>query len=237
MSLPAVLKLAGTVSAKIACVHPAASIAGILIGATCMIAGNYIKQSPTSAEAPPTPDPVAPDMDSECSQIAEETVSATSHEDTCAKIHNITNAPVTKKSISARRIAGTSLEVVGGVLLTVSAGSLLIKIVHPFLGARFTDIVAATPLPTVVETIPEIDKTVECLPKILEQPPDCIDAAKDVLINYKEVLVQKHLRKLPKGQHASPEKILEAKALGINLAEGWTLVDDYIKSCSVQVAA
>ena len=41
--------------------------------------------------------------------------------------------------------------------------------------------------------------------------------------------VSRHVRTLPKGQHASPEKIAEARRLSITLMEGQTWVDDYMK--------
>ena len=41
--------------------------------------------------------------------------------------------------------------------------------------------------------------------------------------------VTTHPRKLPIGQHASPEKIAQAAMLGIDLGEHQTLVDGYLK--------
>ena len=41
--------------------------------------------------------------------------------------------------------------------------------------------------------------------------------------------VSSHIRNLPEGFHASPEKIAEALALNITLIEGQTLVDSYMK--------
>ena len=41
--------------------------------------------------------------------------------------------------------------------------------------------------------------------------------------------VSGHIRNLPNGQHASPEKIAEALEHGISLMDGQTLVDSYMK--------
>ena len=41
--------------------------------------------------------------------------------------------------------------------------------------------------------------------------------------------VSSHIRNLPHGQHASPEKVAEALENGITLLEGQTLVDSYMK--------
>lgn len=41
--------------------------------------------------------------------------------------------------------------------------------------------------------------------------------------------VRRHIRTLPKGQHASPEKVEGALRLNITLMEGQTWVDDYMK--------
>lgn len=41
--------------------------------------------------------------------------------------------------------------------------------------------------------------------------------------------VSRHIRTLPEGQHASPEKVAEALRLNITLMDGQTWVDDYMK--------
>ena len=41
--------------------------------------------------------------------------------------------------------------------------------------------------------------------------------------------VSRHIRNLPEGQHASPEKVEKALRLNITLMEGQTWVDDYMK--------
>ncbi len=41
--------------------------------------------------------------------------------------------------------------------------------------------------------------------------------------------VSSHIRNLPQGQHASPEKVAEALENGITLLDGQTLVDSYMK--------
>ena len=42
-----------------------------------------------------------------------------------------------------------------------------------------------------------------------------------------------HIRKLPLGQQASPEKIAEARLFGIILEAGQTFVDGYVKNATV----
>lgn len=44
--------------------------------------------------------------------------------------------------------------------------------------------------------------------------------------------VSTHIRNLPKGWKASPEKIAEAAELGINLLDNQTLVDSYMKNAA-----
>lgn len=41
--------------------------------------------------------------------------------------------------------------------------------------------------------------------------------------------VSRHIRTLPKGQHASPEKVAQALMLNITLMDGQTWVDGYMK--------
>lgn len=45
----------------------------------------------------------------------------------------------------------------------------------------------------------------------------------------KEILVSSHLRTLPDGWHASPQKIMEAYEKGIDIPQGKTLVDSYTR--------
>lgn len=72
----------------------------------------------------------------------------------------------------------------------------------------------------------------------LEYTPDTeLLLADDICSEKVLVNVKLHPRKLPAGHRPSPEKIHEAQRLGINLEEGYTLVDAYNRSISVASAA
>lgn len=83
--------------------------------------------------------------------------------------------------------------------------------------------VAKTPT---VEAVEKVTKVVS------EVPPESIQEVVSAVASNSETLpfeVSRHIRNLPVGWHASPEKIAEALKNNIILMEGQTWVDSYMK--------
>ena len=83
--------------------------------------------------------------------------------------------------------------------------------------------VVKTPTTKAVETVTQVVK---------EIPPEPIPDVVTAIASNSETLpfeVSRHIRNLPSGWHASPEKIAEALKNNIILMDGQTWVDSYMK--------
>ena len=73
----------------------------------------------------------------------------------------------------------------------------------------------------------------EAITKVIsESPPKSVQEAVSAITTASESIpfeVSKHIRKLPKGRHASPEKVDSALRNNIILMDGYTWVDSYMK--------
>lgn len=121
-----------------------------------------------------------------------------------------------KRRWPSRKQIGKALVVVGVTTLVCTIGLAALKYLHLVRAAAPGAIKAAVDTadfgPVVIKEFPGLNKTE---------------------IERRLVSVGRHLRKLPDGWHASPEKKAEAAMLGIFLPDGFTIVDAYKRSIAV----
>ena len=76
-------------------------------------------------------------------------------------------------------------------------------------------------------TVKAAEEAARAAEKISTVPP--LEIVTTAAINSDPVAVSRHIRNLPEGWHASPEKIAEAVKHNIILNDGQTWVDSYVK--------
>jgi hypothetical protein len=113
--------------------------------------------------------------------------------------------------------------IIGGTLLVAGAGYAVYKKWDIIKGVY----VSIEPEPTMIN-IPKVSVGIRA--QITEALPDQTETITKIINNGESFDVIRHVRNLPNGWKASPEKIEEAVNLGINLLENQTIVDPYIKN-------
>lgn len=121
-----------------------------------------------------------------------------------------------KRRWPSRKQIGKALVVVGVTTLVCTIGLAALKYLHL--------VRAAAP-----GAIKEAVDTVDLGPAVIKEFP----VLSKTEIKRRLVSVDRHLRKLPDGWQASPEKKAEAAILGIFLPDGFTIVDAYKRSIAV----
>ena len=112
----------------------------------------------------------------------------------------------------------TEIIIVGGVIITIAGIVIITKNWDSIKKADITHLIKSRTKPE-IKIIPISNEIVQNI--IIESHNDvkCID-------------VCSHLRTLPDGWIASPEKVSSAIEYGFELAENQTWVSEYIKSCA-----
>ena len=114
--------------------------------------------------------------------------------------------------------------IIGGILLVAGTSYAIYKKWDTIKGV----LVSIEPEPIMINN-PKVSVDIQAaqITKVLPEQPEIITK---IINNGESFDVSRHVRNLPIGWKASPEKIEEAVALGINLLENQTFVEPYIKN-------
>ncbi len=113
--------------------------------------------------------------------------------------------------------------IIGGILLVAGTGYAAYKNWDTIKGA----FVSVEPEPIRINN-PKV--SVDIQTQITEVLPEQTEIITKIINNSESIEVSRHVRNLPYGWKASPEKIEEAVELGMNLLENQTIVDPYMKN-------
>lgn len=112
-------------------------------------------------------------------------------------------------------IAGLSIEgIIGAILLIKNRAELK---------AYWETLLSTVKTPPAERTLPVLESTAKTTEEVVKK---VTTTAKADVIPFE---VSMHIRKLPKGQHASPAKIATALENGFELMNGQTWVESYVK--------